>query len=218
MKLLKEIRGAIFDLDGTLFDSMQIWMEVDKAFFQKRNIPMPDSYQGVIKSLNFPEAAHYTKTQFSLAESEEEIMREWSDMTARAYEHDVALKPFAKEYLTLLREQGVKIGVATSSKQALYTPVFARNGISGYFDAVVTTEETKPKSFPDVYLEAARRLGVVPQACAVFEDIVTGIESAKSAGFYTVAVHDIASREEEAQLRACADLYIRGFEELLCGK
>lgn len=208
-------RGAIFDLDGTLFDSMGVWMEVDKTFLNKRGIPMPADYHDEIKSRNFPEAAAYTKTRFALPECEEAIMREWFDMTVKAYENDVLLKPYAREYLCMLRENGIKTGIATSSKQALYTPVFTRCGIADLFDAIVTTEETKPKSFPDVYLETAKRLGVPPHECAVFEDILVGIKSARAAGFYTVAVEDNASFSDREQLRAAADRYIVSFGELL---
>ncbi len=209
------IRGAIFDLDGTLFDSMGVWTEVDRAFLSKRGIPMPEDYHDEIKCRNFPEAAAYTKTRFSLPECEQTIMHEWFDMTVNAYENDVQLKPFAYEYLFALRAKGIKTGIATSSKQALYLPVFARCGIADCFDAIVTTEETKPKSYPDVYLETAKRLGVPPHECAVFEDILVGIQSAKAAGFYTVAVEDESSLAEREQLRAAADRYIVSFKELL---
>lgn len=209
------MRGVIFDLDGTLFDSMGVWIEVDKSFLGKRGIVMPNDYHDEIKTRNFPEAAVYTKARFSLPESEEEIMREWLDLIELAYTRDVCLKPHVLEYLTSLRKKGVKLGVATSSKEALYSPVFKRCGIENYFDAIVTTEETRPKSFADVYLETARRLGLQPNECAVFEDILVGITSAKSAGFYTVAVHDHASLTEQQQMRETADLYIESFEELL---
>lgn len=215
MNKLQDIRGAVFDLDGTLFDSMGVWMEVDRQFLSKRKITMPDDYHDEVKCRNFPEAAQYTKSRFALPESEEEIMREWSEMTQRRYESDVVLKPYAKEYLTSLKERGVKLAIATSSKQALYAPVFARCGIAEYFDTVVTTEDTKPKRFSDVYEEAARRLGLSPCDCAVFEDIAVGIQSAKRAGFYTVAVHDVASAADRALLRTHADLYIQSFRELL---
>ncbi|MCI8499166.1 MAG: HAD family phosphatase [Clostridia bacterium] len=208
-------RGAIFDLDGTLFDSMHVWTEVDNAFLRKRGIPMPSDYHDEVKSRNFPEAAAYTKTRFSLPEHEEEIMREWFVMTVKAYANDVLLKPFAREFLSALREQGIKTGIATSSKQALYTPVLERCGIANMFDTIVTTEQTKPKSFPDVYLETAKRLGVAPNECAVFEDILVGIKSAKTAGFYAVAVQDHTSLSEQDRLRALADRYIVSFAELL---
>ena len=210
----KHIRGAIFDLDGTLFDSMGVWMEVDRNFLNKRKIAMPEDYHDEIKSRNFPEAAKYTKARFSLTDTEEEIMREWMEMTALSYANDVVLKPHARDYLVSLRKRGIKLAVATSSKRRLYQPVFDRYGLSDFFETVVTTEETSPKHLPHVYNEAAKRLGLPPQACAVYEDILVGIKSAKAAGFYAVAVSDHASAAEEAALRAVADEYILSFKEL----
>lgn len=215
MTIPRTINAVVFDLDGTLFDSMHVWMEVDRQFLAKRNIPFPDDYHDEVKNRNFPEAARYTKTRFALPESEEAIMREWTQMTAHGYEHSVTLKPYAYEYLCALRKNNIPIGIATSSKEALYNPVFARCKIENFFDAIVTTEETKPKRFADVYLETARRLGVSPQRCAVFEDILVGIQSAKSAGFFTVAVEDDASSTDRELLRAAADRYLVSYRELL---
>ena len=213
--LPQNIRGAIFDLDGTLFDSMQVWAKIDALFFAKRNMQEPPDYQSVIKHLNLPDAARYTRARFSLPDSEEDIIKEWTSDVALSYQNDVILKPYAKEFLLLLKERGVKSGVATSSTARLYLPVFERCGIARLFETVVTTEQTKPKTFPDVYVETARRLGVSPHECAVFEDILTGIESATSAGFYVVAVQDDSSLGDEHALRALADEYIVSFSELL---
>ena len=212
---LNNLRGAIFDLDGTLFDSMQVWAKIDALFFSKRNMPQPPDYQDIIKHLNFPDAARYTKERFALPDSEEEIMREWTTDVTLAYKNEVLLKPYAKELLLFLHERGVKLGVATSSKAELYLPVFERCEIAHLFTAVVTTEQTKPKTFADVYLETARRLCVEPHRCAVFEDIVTGAKSAKAAGFYTVAVQDDASYGDEKELKSVAHEFITSFSELL---
>lgn len=215
MKNLTPFRAALFDLDGTIFDSMGVWYEIDTLFLARRGIALTPDYSEALKRMNFPEAANYTISRYGLKESPEQVMDEWHEMTQDIYREQVGLKPFVKEYLFALHEKGIKLGVATSCKPQLYTPVFRRCGIEDLLDTIVTTEETKPKSFPDVYLEGARRLGVVPKECAVFEDIVTGIESAKSAGFLTVAVFDPSSKDDEEHLRKTADYYLRSFSELL---
>lgn len=209
-------RAAIFDLDGTLFDSMNAWVEIDRRFFSKRNLPFPPDYPDAVKGLNFTEAAEYTVSRFSLGERIEDVTNEWLKSSREYYANEVCLKPHAKEFLALLRRNGVLLAIATSSKRNLFAPALQRCGIAEYFEFAVTTEEIgRGKAFPDIYLEAARRLGAAPADCAVFEDVVTAVKSARRAGFYTVAVRDDASLHEEEALKRSATRYVRSFAELL---
>lgn len=210
------MKGAIFDLDGTLLDSMGVWDEIDRKFFARRGLALPEGYQDAVKSMHFPEAARYTVKTFAFPESEEEIVHEWLEMTRAAYAEEVCLKPFAKEYLTQLSRSGVRLGIATSSKEELFLPALDRCGVLPLFSAFARTDEAaRGKGFPDVYLLAAQRLGLSPAECTVFEDIPLGIRSAKKGGFTAVAVYDSFSARDEAALRQEADLYIRSFGELL---
>lgn len=216
MDKLKTIKGAIFDLDGTLLDSLKAWPEIDYKFLAKRGISLPPDYPHAIKHMHFYEAAHYTIARFSLDENADDVVREWTDMVKEYYANDVTLKPFAREYLEALLARGVKIAIATSSRRELFLPALKRLNIEPYFHAVVTAEDVgRGKNSPDIYLEAARRLGVSPTECAVFEDVPVAAHTAHGAGFYTVAIFDEASAHEEAALREHSDLYIRSFSELL---
>lgn len=214
--ILKPFQYAIFDLDGTLLDSLGAWTEIDRRFFAMRNLPLPPGYADAIKTLSFTEAAHYTKAQFSLSDSPEEIVAEWKQMIQAFYENEVTLKPFAKEYLLSLSGRGVKLAVATSSRRELFLPALKRHGIDAYFSAFVTSEDVGcGKSSPDIYLEAARQLGASPQDCAVFEDARTAVKTAHGAGFYTVAVFDEYSAHEQRQLKESSDYFLRSYEEIL---
>lgn len=214
--LLKPFRAAIFDLDGTLLDSLGVWAEIDCLFLKKRGIPVPPDYQHAVKVMNFTEAAEYTAMRFSLNESPADLVAEWMEMIRSAYAHDVALTPFAAEYLSKLRAEGVKIAAATSGDPTLFLPALSRNGVKELFSAFVTTAEVgKGKRHPDVYLEAARRLQTPPSECAVFEDVLAAIKTARAAGFYTVAVREESSLHEEAELRAESDAFIVSYRELL---
>ncbi|MDE5897365.1 MAG: HAD family phosphatase, partial [Clostridia bacterium] len=174
MKPLKPFQAAIFDLDGTLLDSLGVWTEVDRKFLFKRGIPVPPDYQHVVKTMNFPEAAEYTVARFALTESPAAIMSEWMQMTREIYATEVTAKPYAREYLQALSAKGVKLAVATSSTPELFLPALERNGIQHFFSAFVTTEEAgKGKRFPDVYLKAARRLNTEPHSFAVFSEVIT---------------------------------------------
>ena len=97
---LSDCRGLIFDLDGTLLDSMSVWDRVDEAFLRRRGIPIPEDYARSIAHLAFPAAAQYTIERFGLSESIAAITAEWHALALDAYRRDVRLKPGAREYLS----------------------------------------------------------------------------------------------------------------------
>lgn len=213
---LKNFKNAIFDLDGTLLDSLGAWPEIDLRFLEKRGIPLPPDYPQAIKHMHFSEAADYTISRFSLRERAEDIVAEWLSMVKDFYAHEVKLKAFVKEYLQTLRAAGIKMAIATSSRRELFEPALKRLGVEEYFTTSVTAEEAgRGKSYPDIYLEAARRIHAEPKDCAVFEDVITAVKTAHGAGFYTVAVSDGASKNEEQELRKYSDYFLQSFAELL---
>ena len=213
---MKNFKAAIFDADGTIIDSMYVWEKVDRDFLTDHGIPVTQEYSDIVRGMFFRTAAEYTKSTYSLSESVEEIMQTWLDMARHEYEYNVKAKPWVKEYLAHLRENHIRIGLATSSDPYLLEPVLKNNGIHGYFDTVCYTSEVgKNKSFPDVYIKTAERLEVRPEECMVFEDIPEGIEGADKAGMYTIAVYDRASEKNSDYLRKKAKKYILGFGEML---
>jgi HAD superfamily hydrolase (TIGR01509 family) len=210
-----KIKGAIFDLDGTLLDSMHVWSEVDTQFLRKRGIAVPRHYTASVASFSFRETARYTIEQFDLDEDEDSIIAEWTAMSLDKYSSKVKLKAGAREHLEALKAAGIKLATATSILPELYEPVLRNNGIYGLFDAHTFTHEAgRSKSFPDVYLLAAERLGVEPCSCVVYEDLIHGIQSAANAGFYTVAVEDYASAHIASEIKTAAHLYITSFSEM----
>lgn len=216
MLLPEKIKGAVFDLDGTLLDSLGVWSDVDRKFFAKRNIPMPQDYFEKIKALDLRDAARYTKARFSLPDAESSLVDEWLGLVGEEYRSHVCAKPAAAEYLRYLASRGTGLAIATSSSPALFLPALERLGIGGLFSAFVTTRDVaRGKDFPDVYFEAARRLGLPASECAVFEDILAGVRSANAGGFFSVAVYDESSSSEKEALAREADLFVHGFGELL---
>lgn len=206
------MRACIFDLDGTLLDSMGVWTRIDVDFLTKRGIPVPPDYADAVGALSFQEAAEYTIHRFALPDSARDLMREWSDMAMDAYGYAVPLKPGAREYLMALKARGVRLGVATSLSRALLEPALRNNGVFGLFDAICTTDEVGcGKSRPDVFERAAQKLGVDPKDCVVFEDIPQAILSAKQAGMRVYGVYDDASKAHWAEIRRIADGAIENF-------
>ena len=158
----------------------------------------------------------YTIERFGLNEKPEDLIQEWHGMAAEAYAKKVELKSHAKEYLLELKKAGTRIAAATSSAYELIAPCLERNGVLECFDAFVTTMEVPHgKDFPDVYLEAAKRLKLSPEECLVYEDIYKGICAAKSAGFKVVAMREEASIDDQEKIRQVSDYYIKDFVELL---
>lgn len=216
---MKAFKAAVFDLDGTLLDSMGVWEKTDIEFLEKRGILLPDDYLEIITPMGFEAAAVYTVDRFGLSEDPQEIVREWYSMAVDAYVKTVKLKPNVREYLKLLKGNGIRIAAATSSDLELFEPALLNNGILSYFEHIVTVRDVmRPKGYPDIYEAAAERLGVQPADTVVFEDILKGIEGAKAGGFLAVGVYDRYSEHEKDEIIKLADCYIYDFGELTEGE
>lgn len=212
------IKGMIFDLDGTLIDSMGVWEQIDIDFLGKRGLLVPPGYLEAITPMGFLNAAKYTISRFGFQETPEEIEEEWMSMAEDAYAHAIAMKPGAKDFLHQCGAAGLRLALATSSMERLYVPCLRHHEIDTLFAAAVTTRQAgKDKHNPDIYLMAAGQLGLEPSECIVFEDILLGIETAKKAGFRTAAVYEQTSAAHQEAMRECADFYIESFEHVKAG-
>lgn len=207
--------AAIFDLDGTLADSNGVWKKIDIIILQKRGIRCSDAFAESLAAMTYEEAAAEMH-RLGVKDTTEELIRECNELAAYEYRHNIFLKPYAAEYLTYLKNNGVKTALATASPKMLYEPVLRHNHVYGLFDAFCTTEEAgRSKDYPDVYLLAASKLGVSPAECVVFEDVLKGIVSAKNAGMTAIGVYDRYSAEDIVTVRAAADRFIMDFSEMM---
>ena len=209
--------AAIFDLDGTLLDSMYVWQHIDEVFFEKRGIALPEDYGRALSGKSYRESAEYTIARFGFSESWEEIVREWTDMAIEEYTYHVQLKPCAREYLRALQAEGVKLAVATALPEYLYRPCLTHLGVIDWFDALCSTDETggRGKAEGEVFLLAASRLGVAAEKCAVFEDVYEGVCGAKHAGMQAYCVKDLASSHAHGEIAKIADGMICCFNDVL---
>ena len=208
--------AAIFDLDGTLLDSVWVWRAVDRAFFEELGIPEPEDYARAIQGMSFRETAAYTVERFHLSRSVEEVMAGWTRMAAEAYANRVEMKPGALAYLRALKRSGVKLAVATANREALFGPTLRRWGAWELFDAVCTAAEVGDAGKGDgaLFRLAARRLGAEPSACAVFEDTLEGMRGARAAGMAAYAVRDSGNDHHANEIAALADGVIDDFSEM----
>lgn len=214
--MLSEIRAAIFDLDGTLIDSMGVWERIDREFLRRRRLGDDPEYLAALKTMNYTKAADYTIKRFHLQEKPEDLMKEWDLMAEWEYGHSIPLKPGARELLAQLKGYGMPIALATVSGPALYNAVLKRHGIDVYFDAYTDAAMgVRGKEFPDIYLQAANLLKTPPEHCIVFEDILMGLEVSSRAGFVTCAVEDAASLSEKDAIKKAADYYVEDLSQVL---
>ncbi len=213
---MEQVKAAIFDFDGTLVDSMYVWSKVDEDFLTQRGIPVTDEYTDKMRSMFFETAASYTKETYGLKESVEEIMQIWLDMAHFEYANNVRAKQYAAEYVRSLKKKGLLLGMATSNNPYLLKPCLDNNGMSGLFDCICYTSEVGVnKSSPDIYLYTAGKLGVKPEECMVFEDIIEGLKSSKSVGMKTIAIYDPSNVLYIDEIKATADRLIKSYGELL---
>ncbi|MDZ5034078.1 MULTISPECIES: HAD family phosphatase [Clostridium] len=213
---MDNIQAVIFDLDGTLIDSMGIWAQIDEEYLSKFGYNVPDNLQEKITHLTLTETAIYFKNNFNIDSSIEDIISTWHEMAFYHYSNTIKLKDGVVEYLTLLKQKGVKIALATSNSIPLLEVTLKRNNIYHFFDSITTTEEVKKsKDNPDIYLLSAKKLNVDPNKCLVFEDIVQAVKGAKLAGMKVFAIYDKASENQKKALINIADKYILSFNELL---
>ncbi|APC79045.1 HAD hydrolase, IA, variant 1 family protein [Clostridium botulinum] len=213
---MKNIEGAIFDLDGTLIDSMRIWEKIDYDFLNKRNLKVPQDLKDKIETLTFQEGANFFKKNFKLKESQEEILKEWHNMVVKEYSHNIQLKNNVRDFLIKLKNKGVKLAIATSNTPELTKLVLENNKILDLFDSITTISEVnRNKTFPDIYLLCAEKLKLPAEKCAVFEDILPAIKSAKAAKMKTIGIYDDSSKDDENKIKEIADYYIYDYKELI---
>lgn len=210
------MKGAIFDVDGTILDSMTMWVGITNAFFREHGIDITPEQTLAYQCMSFEESLVKIHDEYLPQMSVEEMFAEFSRRADEAFINDVQPKDGACEYIKSLYDKGVKIAVATSGFPHLCRAAFKRIGILQYIDEFAFSSEVGcSKSKPDIYLLAAKRLGLRPMDCTVYEDIITGVMSAKSAGFKVIAIEDPTNAQDKDRLIQCSDRYITGWKELL---
>lgn len=214
--MLTNIKGVIFDLDGTLVDSMWVWSQIDVDYLKIKGFSMPDDLKNEISHLSFRQTAIYFKEKFSLHDSIDEILNDWHMMAFNHYANNVKLKPGVLRFLDYLKSSKIKIALATSNSIPLLEACLKNNGIYDYFDSITTTDEvSNGKNCPDVYWLAAKKLELDPESCLVFEDILPAIKGAKAANMKVIAVNDNECSDSKENILKYADKYIDSFIDLL---
>ena len=213
--------AVIFDMDGTLVDSMWMWKKIDIEYLKRYGVDTPhdpcqiEIIQKEIEGMSFTETAIYFKEKFQISDSLEQIKQDWNEMAYEIYCTKVPYKKGALEFLKYCKAHGKKLGVATSNSRELVDAVGEILHFDEYFDCIMTScEARRGKPAPDVYLAVAERLGVEPSRCLVFEDIPAGIKAGNAAGMTVIAIEDDYSKEMKAEKQDLARYFINDYEDL----
>lgn len=217
--MFDNIDAFLFDMDGTLIDSMGVWREIDIEYLARYNQTLPDDLQKCIEGMCFHDTAIYMKKRFNIPDDIETIKNTWNEMALYKYSHSVAVKEGVLELLQYAKEKGIKTAIATSNSRILTKALLDAKGLAPYFDCVLTgCDSLKSKPDPEIYSTVAKRLNADPKKCIVFEDIVAGIMAGKNAGMRVVGVYDKYSLYCDKEKMELSDFYIYSYNDILNGR
>ena len=209
------IRGAIFDVDGTLLDSMFIWDTIGETYLLSIGYQPKENLNETFKNMSLHQAARYYQTEYGVTLSIDEIMDGVNAMLERYYRFEVPLKPGVAELLERLRQSGVKLCIATATDRHLVEAALDRCGVLSCFGEIFTCNEVgHGKDEPDIFEAALRFLGTRREETLVFDDALYAVRTAKEAGFLVAAVYDSHERSQ-AEVRARSDLYLEDLTQLV---
>lgn len=216
---LRNYDALIFDLDGTILDSMEVWNEVDEIFLGKRGFKVDREYTDTVKSCSMTQSAEYTIRRYGLKESPEEVIAEWEATVEEEYRSNIRLKKGAREFLKEAKDMGLKIACATALNRKNAVNSLRNNDVLSFFENMTTLEDLGnevSKSDPSIFLLVSSKLGVDPSRCLVFEDVLGAIEGAKKGGFGTVIVYDRLSAGDYEKGVNTADFHISDWSSVQC--
>jgi len=211
------MKYIIFDLDGTLIDSMPVWRGTGSGFLENHSFPVPANLMDVVKTQTIWQTAEWFRTELGVPMEAQDIVNEIVESVVEAYRHTIPLKDGTKEYLDAMAEKGVQMCILTASEADYILPALDRLDIRKYFSHVLTcTELGKFKDDGEAYLAAMELMGGTQDQTVVFEDAYYAVKGAKSVGFTVYALLDEIVREDDIdKIIATADRCIHSYKELL---
>ena len=212
---MNKMKGAIFDMDGTLLDSMHVWRTKGEDYLRSRGLEPHAGANEATQYMSMAQMAGYFRAEYGLRDSEQQIIDDLNRMVENQYLHVVLAKEGVPEALERLAGQGVRMCVATATDLPLVEAALKRTGLLPYFSAVFTcTGVGAGKDRPDIYCRAQEHLGAAISETVVFEDALYAVRTAKRAGFYVAGVYDYWERKKWSEIQALADICSHSFSEI----
>lgn len=209
-------KHIIFDLDGTLIDSMPVWRSTGKTYLENHRLPVPENLMSILKKQTLPQTAEFFRTELGATQSVKEICDEVISYVSEQYAHHIPLKEHVKAYLEKEKQNGTKMCILTASEAGYIHLALERLDILQYFDFVATcTEVGCGKDKPDVFRMMMEKLGGSVENTVVFEDAYYAMKSAKALGLQVYAIADASAMRETDKIKEIADFYIHDYQELL---
>lgn len=207
-------KGLIFDLDGTLLDSMAIWNGIGEKYLKTLGLTPANDLQEKIKILSLLQSAKLLREDYQLPYSNEEICQQINALIEAQYLNFIPTKPYVHDFLQRLHLAGAKMCIATATDRYLVEAALQRLGIAGYFEFIITCGEVGcGKDEAVIFQRALELLNTAPEETIVLEDAFHAIKTAKAAGFTVIGVHDPSAAMDEAAIKSLADSYIYSFKE-----
>lgn len=212
---ISQIKGYIFDLDGTLIDSMPLWYNVDRIFLTENGVIPPNNISEIVKKMTVEQSSRYFLDTFNLKVSQQEIINRIEEIVAENYKYTIPLKKGISEFLDYLDSNNIPYGVATATYRSLAVSCLTRLGLIDRIKFLETCSEIgKGKEFPDIFFKCAEHLGLPPENIAVVEDSLYCFETAKNHGFFTIAIYDKSSNNDWFKIENISHLYFYNAPEL----
>ncbi|HBR01373.1 MAG TPA: hypothetical protein DD738_02045 [Ruminiclostridium sp.] len=209
-----KLKGAIFDMDGTLIDSMPVWDGMGSEFLRQKGCIPEAGLDAKIGEMSMSQSAEYFIKNYRLGESVDEIIDQLNNRIAWHYRVSIPLKPGVERFLERLRKSRVKMCVATATDISLASPALKRLGIIDYFEDIITCNQLGiAKDDPAFFLETLKRIDTPIAETMVFEDALYAIKSAKAAGFTVAGVYDSSMEADSKKIASLADIYLNSYDE-----
>lgn len=208
------IQGAIFDLDGTLLDSMFIWDTIGEVYLRSLGMEPKEDLRETFKTFSLEQSAMYYREHYGVTLSVEEIINGVNDMVEDYYIKTVPLKPGVKEFLMKLQDYGVKMCIATVTDRHLVEAALKRCGVREFFSEIFTCAQVgSSKEKPVIYRVAREHLGTDKTQTIVFEDAFYALKTAKEDGFVVAAVYD-GHEDNQKDMKLISNFYIENFTNI----
>lgn len=213
---MHEFKGAIFDMDGTLLDSMPVWKRLTQGYLKQFGVHITDQDYAVTEGFSQPQVAQYFADRYPELPDAQSLMDGMDRLISARYEAIAKPKEGVLDFLEGLRCRGVKMAIATLTARRHAEKALRDRDMLDYFEFMLTIEDVGiSKREPDIYLQAAARMGLEPAECTVFEDAPYACATARRAGFRVCGMVEPAYAAGEDELRASSDLIVeRSFDEL----